>query len=142
MLEDQKRWIAKRRLYEEPVPYFPESDFDMATIDFWYSIGSTYSYLTVMRLPELAQVPDAFLQEPWLWPGAGRLLGRAYPAPVVDVAQAGRAARDRVWAVRCGDAFQAEAERLVQRHSVRKRAPRRRAPRGGSGRQLCLDLWN
>ncbi|MHA3978930.1 DsbA family protein [Halovulum sp. GXIMD14794] len=26
----------------------------MMTIDFWYSIGSTYSYLTVMRLPEVA----------------------------------------------------------------------------------------
>lgn len=27
----------------------------MATIDFWYSIGSTYSYLSVMRLPEVAR---------------------------------------------------------------------------------------
>lgn len=27
----------------------------MATLDFWYSIGSTYSYLTVMRLPEFAR---------------------------------------------------------------------------------------
>ncbi|SDG26284.1 2-hydroxychromene-2-carboxylate isomerase [Alloyangia pacifica] len=26
----------------------------MTTIDFWYSIGSTYSYLTVMRLPQVA----------------------------------------------------------------------------------------
>ena len=26
----------------------------MPTIDFWYSIGSTYSYLTVMRLPQVA----------------------------------------------------------------------------------------
>ena len=26
----------------------------MAKIDFWFSIGSTYSYLTVMRLPEVA----------------------------------------------------------------------------------------
>ncbi len=25
----------------------------MAQIDFWYSIGSTYSYLTIMRLPEV-----------------------------------------------------------------------------------------
>lgn len=25
----------------------------MASIDFWYSIGSTYSYLTIMRLPEI-----------------------------------------------------------------------------------------
>ncbi|WP_226621449.1 2-hydroxychromene-2-carboxylate isomerase [Alloyangia pacifica] len=27
----------------------------MTTIDFWYSVGSTYSYLTVMRLPQVAQ---------------------------------------------------------------------------------------
>ena len=27
----------------------------MATIDFWFSIGSTYSYLTVMRLPGVAR---------------------------------------------------------------------------------------
>ncbi len=27
----------------------------MATIDFWFSIGSTYTYLTVMRLPEWAK---------------------------------------------------------------------------------------
>lgn len=27
----------------------------MAVIDFWYSIGSTYTYLTVMRLPALAE---------------------------------------------------------------------------------------
>jgi 2-hydroxychromene-2-carboxylate isomerase len=27
----------------------------MATIDFWYSIGSTYSYLTIMRLPDVAK---------------------------------------------------------------------------------------
>lgn len=27
----------------------------MTTIDFWYSIGSTYSYLTVMRLDDVAR---------------------------------------------------------------------------------------
>ena len=27
----------------------------MVTVDFWYSIGSTYSYLSVMRLPDLAE---------------------------------------------------------------------------------------
>lgn len=31
----------------------------MTTIDFWYSIGSTYSYLTVMRLPAVAQATGA-----------------------------------------------------------------------------------
>lgn len=27
----------------------------MVTIDFWYSIGSTYSYLSIMRLPDLTE---------------------------------------------------------------------------------------
>lgn len=27
----------------------------MAEIDFWYSVGSTYSYLTIMRLPEVEE---------------------------------------------------------------------------------------
>lgn len=31
----------------------------MTEIDFWYSIGSTYSYLTVMRLPEIAKATGA-----------------------------------------------------------------------------------
>lgn len=30
----------------------------MKPIDFWYSIGSTYTYLTVMRLPEYAKAND------------------------------------------------------------------------------------
>lgn len=30
----------------------------MSTIDFWYSIGSTYSYLTVMRLPDPVRISD------------------------------------------------------------------------------------
>lgn len=91
-------------------------------------------------LPELAQVPDAFLQEPWLWAGADRLLGRAYPAPVVEAARAGRAARDRVWSVRRGDAFHAEAARLMERHASDKRPQRRRASKSRRDGQLCLDL--
>ena len=31
---------------------------EMAKMDFWYSIGSTYSYLTVMRLTEVAQASN------------------------------------------------------------------------------------
>lgn len=36
-------------------------------------------------LPELAVVPDAYLQAPWRWPGAGSVLGRRYPEPIVDL---------------------------------------------------------
>lgn len=34
----------------------------MAEIDFWYSIGSTYSYLTVMRLPDVEKAHNVKLR--------------------------------------------------------------------------------
>ncbi|ANP38419.1 deoxyribodipyrimidine photo-lyase [Phaeobacter gallaeciensis] len=76
-------------------------------------------------LPELAEVPDRFLQEPWKWQGAGRLLGQAYPAPIVDVQMAARAAREAVWAVRQQDGFRPVARRIVKKHASRK-SPRAR----------------
>jgi len=100
--------------------------------------------------PELREVPDPWLQTPWAWEGAPSLLGRRYPAPIVDPAEAARAARDAVWAVRRGDAFRAEADRIVGKHASRKdggagrhfvndRAPRARKPAAPSA-QLHLDL--
>lgn len=71
-------------------------------------------------LPELAEVPDRFLQEPWLWDRADGLLGRKYPAPVVDAKAAGAAARDAVWGVRKGDAFGRESARVIRKHASRK----------------------
>lgn len=108
--------------------------------------------------PELRDVPDMHLHSPWAWSGAGRVLGRAYPAPLVDLARAAKAAREKVWAVRGGDAFRVEAADIVTRHASRKdrgagrhfvndrandrvngraRAPRK-APRDNG--QLSLDL--
>jgi deoxyribodipyrimidine photo-lyase len=95
-------------------------------------------------VPELAAVPDAFLHEPWRWSGAQGILGRRYPEPVVDVAQAARAAREAVWGARRAPGFAATAKDIVQRHAsradprfVNDRAPRaRRAPSA----QLSLDL--
>ena len=70
-------------------------------------------------VPELAAVPDALLQEPWRWDRAGAM---AYPAPIVDVKQAAAWARDRVWAVRQGEGFRAEAAQVVRKHASRKDA--------------------
>jgi deoxyribodipyrimidine photo-lyase len=99
-------------------------------------------------VPELALVPDRFLQAPWLWPEADRLLDRTYPAPIVDVASAAAAARDRVWAVRRGPAFRVRAEGIVARHGSRKRdagfvndrQPRLRRQPPADDRQLGFDL--
>ncbi|MGZ4294909.1 MAG: cryptochrome/photolyase family protein [Solirubrobacteraceae bacterium] len=51
-------------------------------------------------VPELADVPDAYLTEPWTMPAevqerTGCRIGRDYPEPIVDHAQARRDALDR-----------------------------------------------
>jgi deoxyribodipyrimidine photo-lyase len=72
------------------------------------------------------------------------VLGQSYPAPVVDVKEAARHARDRVWAVRKGAAFRAQAAQIVTKHASRKdsaghfvndRAPRRKARGTADDRQ-------
>jgi len=100
-------------------------------------------------VPELAEVPDAHLQTPWTWEEAGSLLGKIYPEPIVDVASAAKAAREKVWAVRKGGAFRAEAAQVVQKHASRKdrqgrfvndrTSKPRRSPKASPG-QMSLDL--
>ncbi|KNG95096.1 FAD-binding domain-containing protein [Pseudaestuariivita atlantica] len=94
-------------------------------------------------VPELAEVPDKYLQAPWGWEEAE---GLAYPPPVVDVVEAAREARGRIWAVRRGPEFRAEADEVVRKHASRKdrhfvndRAPRKRAAKR-DGRQMDLGL--
>jgi deoxyribodipyrimidine photo-lyase len=90
------------------------------------------------ELPELANVPQCWLAEPHRMPAhvqsaAGCLIGRDYPAPVVDHASAYREARERIAAVRASAGARREAEAIVARHGSR-RAPSRRpsAKRSGS----------
>ncbi|MBL4928624.1 FAD-binding domain-containing protein [Fuscibacter oryzae] len=89
-------------------------------------------------LPELASVPDSFLQQPWLWPGFRNLSGRRYPEPVVDPASAARAARDAVWSLRREVGAGQEAGRIAARHA--SRSPRRAALPRRAQAQLSLDL--
>lgn len=71
-------------------------------------------------LPELAEVPDAALQEPWKWDGAERVLGKAYPFPVVDHLTAAKEARQKIWALRRGPEFKEAADEIQSKHGSRK----------------------
>lgn len=93
--------------------------------------------------PELEAVPAAYLQEPWRWEGRAD-----YPAPLVDLVVAARQARERIWAVRSGSGFRAEAAEVVRKHASRKdpqrhfvndRAQKKR-PQKHEDRQLRFDL--
>ncbi|MEM9168133.1 MAG: FAD-binding domain-containing protein [Pseudomonadota bacterium] len=94
-------------------------------------------------LPELAAVPDAHLQEPWTWSGAGGLLGKRYPHPIVDVAAAARAAKERVYAVRRQSGYGPAADAIQAKHGSRKSGMRQvKRPRKQTrdSRQLSFDL--
>ncbi|MBU9699924.1 deoxyribodipyrimidine photo-lyase [Rhodobacteraceae bacterium HSP-20] len=96
-------------------------------------------------VPELAAVPDAFLQEPWKWSGARGVLGRLYPEPVVDVAAAARAAREACWGLRRERGYHEQMAEVIERHASRAdaRFVNDRAPRGrrrADAAQMSLDL--
>jgi len=97
-------------------------------------------------VPELAAVPDAYVHEP------GRMtpieqdlyefhIGKNYPAPIVDLAEAARRAKLRHFPLRKTDLVQAEAQRIEETHSVpraevqtwggmaRRDAPKPKAPK-------------
>ncbi|WP_422052819.1 FAD-binding domain-containing protein [Shimia sp.] len=90
-------------------------------------------------VPELAKIDDRFLHEPWKAENARDVLGRAYPLPIVDHLSAARDARERIWAVRKGDAFRQEAQGIVAKHASRKTS-RKRSRKEGTSKQLDLPL--
>ena len=78
--------------------------------------------------PELARVPTAYLAEPWTMPEAlqqhvGVVIGRDYPAPMVDVTQAARQARDTMWSLRgeqkSNPHLRTQTAQILQQHASR-----------------------
>jgi deoxyribodipyrimidine photo-lyase len=103
---------------------------------------------------ELAEVPLAFLQEPWRMDletqrRVGCVLGEDYPLRIVDHEVAARQARDRLTEIRKSAGYGSEAKRVFVKHGSRKRHPVRKrtakpatsetkAPQ--TNRQLAFDL--
>jgi deoxyribodipyrimidine photo-lyase len=76
-------------------------------------------------LPELAGVPPAYVHMPWtmsadVQQAAGCVIGRDYPAPLVDHAAAVREAKRRLAAVRGDSAARVEARDVARRHGSRR----------------------
>ncbi len=94
-------------------------------------------------LPELREVPDAFLHEPWRWPSMSH---QHYPAPIVDNATAAKMARDALYAVRKSDQHRTTARAIVTKHGSRKagvaghKTKRAAKPKKTDKDQLALDL--
>lgn len=72
-------------------------------------------------VPELKAIGPKHLHEPWTAPNAGQILGTRYPAPVVDLAQAARHARDVMWGLRKDAGFGQTARAIAVKHASRAR---------------------
>lgn len=71
-------------------------------------------------VPELAGLDGQQVQQPWKADGAGKILGKTYPFPIVDYLSAAKDAREKVWSVRKGPAFRGKAADIQEKHGSRK----------------------
>lgn len=99
-------------------------------------------------VPELAEVPDEYVQEPWTWVDAASLIGSSYPQRIVDLSASTAAAKDRIYGARRGSGFRDAADVIQEKHGSRKsgmpmtgrkRGSKRKAA-SAAARQLKLDL--
>ena len=92
-------------------------------------------------VPELAQVPEELIHEPWRMSSAQQLaagcrIGADYPAPILDHLAAAREARRQLGSVRRTAEARAEGQTILVQHGSRRRGvSRARTERvGGRGR--------
>ncbi|MGF1554209.1 MAG: deoxyribodipyrimidine photo-lyase/cryptochrome family protein [Paracoccaceae bacterium] len=94
-------------------------------------------------LPELEGFDTRSIHEPWRTSeaeqrAAGCVIGRDYPAPVVEPAKAARIAKERIYARRREAGFEEGKAAVLKRHASRKRPRREHAPRADA--QASFDF--
>lgn len=91
-------------------------------------------------VPELGDVPDIYLQEPWkLGADDYAQLCPEYPPQIVDHAAAAKAAKDAIYSLRRKPEARIEAKAVVQKHGSRKRIADRKR-KGAAVDQLDLGF--
>jgi len=77
-------------------------------------------------IPELENCPIEHIHEPWNMTMMERQFSnffndKNYPAPIVDLKKAGKAARDKTWALRKDPKVKKEKERILNTHVIRQK---------------------
>jgi len=129
-------WLARLFLDYEPGIHYPQFQMQSgtaghATIRLYNPVKQGQDHdptgeFVRRWIPALSGLPDSFVHAPWLLPedqqrAAGCLIGRDYPAPVVEHQPAVAAARARIAEVRRDPALREEVRHVFARHGSRKR---------------------
>ena len=82
-------------------------------------------------VPELKNVPAAFIHEPWKWQktlidDSDFTLGQDYPEPIVDQAISAKIAKDKIVEVRNSLGFRISANAVFLKHGSRKNRSKKR----------------
>ena len=95
-------------------------------------------------VPELKNVPDEFIHEPWTWEktlidNSDFTLGQDYPAPIVDQSASAKIAKQKITEVRNGQDFQLAANAVFLKLGSRKStSKRKKKPKAADNAQLSL----
>lgn len=73
-------------------------------------------------VPELENVPSEHIHEPWLMTDmdqafCGVIIGKHYPAPIVDLQESGKKARTKIWGHRKNEAVKKDSKRILATHT-------------------------
>jgi len=77
-------------------------------------------------VPELEDVPDKYLQEPWKWAEAENVIPSLYPERIIDYMQAARDAKTAIYALRREPGHRNIAKAIADKHGSRRPTSRQR----------------
>ena len=152
-------WLARQLVDYEPGIHWSQMQMQSGTT----GINTTRVYNPIKQardqdpqgafvrhwLPVLQRVPDAWLFEPWRMPpsvqqACGVQVGRDWPMPPVDLAQATRQAKARMHQRRAQPAVRAGKQAVLARHTAgggqTHGAPHRSSSRAANAAQTTFDF--
>lgn len=126
--------LAQQFLDFEPGIHYPQFQMQAATmgvhtIRTYNPIKQSYDHdengeFIKQWIPELATVPSEFIHEPWLMNLSQQqdfncLIGKDYPAPIVDLKISTKIASDNLWALKKSYASKSEINEILNKLSHR-----------------------